>query len=649
MNTNVFQKLLISLFLLLFSINIFANGKKVALIWGNSTYYGQWQSLQVTENDANTMNRILTSLGFQTKILHDGDLKQMESSLREFSSMAKGADIAIFYYSGHATRINEGYYLVPAKTDLGNELLVSNFFPAQDILTIVGKSRLRLLFFDSCRDEAVIEGITKGNPNIVSSQDVGPLNGEDNHDPSGTMICYAAERGKKAYTGVGSLSTFTKVLSEHITDGDEFRTVWANVIDEVYMIQKQRPVNDGFYQHDLYLNPTGRKHIAPSQDITQVTTQKATNKKSILIVPNVSSAKIDFYGTTYEVGSPLEFEIGNTYTYTITSNGYKPYVGSLKVTDSTPSTINVIMQKNESASLKITSNTGAKVYLDGTLIGIAPITVNTTSGAHSLRLSANNYLDYSSSLDLESGTNTKHIILTPKKPWFVDWNDADAPAGYVSYLFNPKFQIGLQYLHRFEDTRFLLGANVAISTGLFKGIKVDDVTSVATSSEASVSVTENGNPVGYKSSTITTSYEPDEYTEAIDPDHKATHYDSNFMFLITGGYQPCNGMLLETGFGVASHCDKYYLPYSLSQSKTITTNSITGEIIGEPKYDYVRENGSTWIKEKVKWSPAMRLGMKFNIPVSTDLFLAVGGGYTHIFSNTACSSWDASLGIAWCY
>ena len=72
-------------------------------------------------------------------------------------------------------------------------------------------------------------------------------------------------------------------------------------------------------------------------------------------------------------------------------------------------------------------------------------------------------------------------------------------------------------------------------------------------------------------------------------------------------------------------------------------------MVGEPKNEYVLSDGSTWIKEDVKWSPAMRLGTKINIPVGQDFFFTVGGGYTYAFSNSKCSSWDASIGIAWCY
>ena len=546
--------------------------------------------------------------------------------------MARNADIVIFYYSGHATRINDGYCLVPAKTSFEDVLLPSDLLPIQDILTTINGSRLKLLFFDSCRDDAAIGGLSKGNPNIVTANDVGPATNINSSLPSGTMICYAVDRGKKAYTGSDSLSPFTKALSEHLTDGDEFRTVWKNVITDVYLTQKQRPVNDGFYQHDLYLNPNGKKHIVPQLS-------QKTNKKSITIIPNATGSIIDFNGTTYDAGKPLEFEIGRTYTYTIKANGYNQYVGILKVTDSTPSIINITMQKDESATLYISSVPKyAGVEFDNKYIGRTPIEFTCTSGTHSLLVSAKGYYDYHSKIDLNAGTNSQHVVLTRKKPWFFDWDEYDAPTHHISYLYSPKYQIGLQFLYRINGTHFLLGANAAISTSLFRGLYNVNRHHLVEKRY----VNEYGNEIGYIQSSFCTK----EYQEDVDPYHEAKTYDSNFMFLVASGYQPCNGILLETGFGVASHCDKYYMPYNYSRIETITKKMNSNEVIGEPIYEYIRNDGSQWYYGKVKWSPTMRMGLKFLIPIGIDNFLTIGGGYTYLFSNSKFSAWDASIGIA---
>ena len=632
-----------SIIVFLFACNLSAREKRVALIWGNATYLGRWLSIDIAKNDADSMVRVFESLGFETKLLPDGNLNEMKSSLKEFAAIAKNADIAVFYYSGHATRLNDNYYIVPAKTDLGEVMLSSDLLPAQDIITALKSSRMKLLFFDACRDNAPIEGVSKGNPNIVSANDVGPGSNYESNPPTGTMWCFASERGKKAYTGSGSLSIFTKVLSEHITDGDEFRTVWANIINEVYLIYGQSPVNDGFYEHDLYLNPTGRKRIAPSQNIAQNSGQNTTptnSKKRISIIPNVSSAIIDFYGTKYEAGSPLLFEIGKTYTYTITANGYITYIGSLKVTDTTPSIINLTMQKNESATLRVTSNTNAMVSFDGKSIGTTPITINTTSGTHSLSLSAKRYYGYSSKVDIDAGSNSKYIPLTHKTPWFWDWDDDEL--NNISYYYGNKYPIGINYMYRPEYFRFSFGAIVGVSPGLFRGW---DFSLTKISQSTSISIIGNNTTENKEeTSTIDGSKEP--YSAFIDPFNEAKHYDASALLLANVGYNPCNGIILEIGGGVGYHRDKYYMDHTYLIKKTIKNDTSTGEAV-ESSCTYEQQSKSHWYKENRKWSPAMRLGVKIIIPAGIDNYIILGGGYTYLFSNTKYSSWDASLGYAW--
>ena len=647
MNNISFKKLIVGLLVLLFSCNIFAQEKKVALIWGNATYSGKWQTINVVKNDANTMNNVLKSIGFQTKLMVDGTTEEMKSSLREFTSMAKNADIAIFYYSGHAISINEGYYLIPSKTQLPDNLLTSDLLPMQDIMIAMRGSRLKLLFFDSCRDNITIDGLPKGNPNILTPNDVGPTGERDTESPSGIMMFYSAERGKKTHTGSGSLSTFTKVLSEHITDGDEFRTVWKNIRNDVFLIQKQNPSEEGFYEHDLYLNPSGKRQASPSQP-----SSSNSNKKSITIKTNAPGSVIDFSGNKYDADKPLLFAIGETYTYTITADGYKQHIGKLVVTDSTPSIINVTLEKNEPATLYVTSNVPAEVVFDGVSLGKTPILLNSTSGTHTISLKANGYYPHSTNIDLVTGTNSKSISLIKESPWFFDW-DRYAPTSHISYMYSPKYQFGLQYLKRLEGTHALLGANISISTNAFKGLewgKVVVTTSSTSTSSVTYSVVDgNGNVVEYKNeTTITYSDQQEDYSEEIDPYNEAEVYTSNSMYMLSGGYQPCNGIVFETGFGLFKHSVKHYMPYSYAIRKTVKTNTSTGEVVGEPEYNYTRINSSHWYKDNTL-SPAMRLGMKVLIPLGKykENCITLGGGYTIPFGNTEFGSWDATVGIAW--
>ena len=620
---------------------------RYALIWGNSTYGTGWQDLPVVKNDVETMKDVFKSMDYHTVVLPNGNLEEMKKSLREFIKISKSADLVVFYYSGHAIKIDGRYYLIPAKTDFLSTEITLDYFLADDIYSSL-KNPTRLFFFDACRDSYELSGQTKGvNPNISQPTGIGPLQQDDNDNnslsvvPRGTMSCYATKDGKKAFTGDGKLSLFTQILSDHLYDEEEWLDVWFYITEEGKR-QGQEPINSGIIRPGLYLNP---------KKIKKPTAQSSIVSKKISIKPDVPGAHIIIKGKNYDVGATFSWKIGETHTYTITAEGYDTYNGSVTVTESTPSTINITMNKTAPATLRVTSNKKAKVTFDDKDVGKTPVTINTLSGTHKLTLSANGYYGYNSKIKLDAGDNCQDISLTRKKPWFFGWESLfyHTPSQhFISYMYRPQYQFGIQYLYRFQDSHFLLGGNIAFSTGFFRGWKKN--TQIEDSSEPlkdySVVVIhdENGNPVVCsKTSTITY---PCKYSNFIDPYNEAKSYNSNFMFLITGGYQPCNGLIFEIGVGLATHCKKIYMPYLYGIKETIITDMVTGEVFGDPEYSYrIVDPYYYWYKGPVKCSFATRLGMKFNIPVG-DCLITLGGGYTCLFTNTEFSSWDVSIGFA---
>lgn len=629
---------ILGILFIMLTINLNAQ-KRTALIWGNATYKGKdWQNLPIVKNDVQTMDKVLTDLGFQTTTLTDGNLEEMRNSLNEFLKKSKNAELVVFYYSGHATRIDDRYYLIPAKTDFGSTEFTSNYFSAKDIETATRHIQARLFFFDACRDRYELNGQTKGVNSNISQPLIGPSSNKTSGNyniPKGIMMCYATEEGRKAYTGDGKLSLFTKVLSKHLYDVEEWRTVWFDYIYNESIALGQEPKSDQGFTDDLYLNPGGVKQIIIEPIVS----------KNISIKPDVPGAHIIIKEKNYDAGATFSWKIGETYTFAITAEGYDTYNGSVTVTESTPSTINITMKKTAPATLRVTSNKKAKVKFDDKDVGKTPVTINTLSGTHKLTLSANGYYGYNSKIKLDAGDNSQNISLTRKTPWFFDWNEYDSPKNFISYTFSPKYQLGLQYLYKFEDSHFLLGGNIAFSTGFFRGWKkgVDVQIKTQTSNSTIVIVDENGNPVVYNAASTTTWLY--DYSDFIDPYNEAQSYNSNFMFLLTGGYQPCNGLIFEIGVGPATHCEKIYMPRIYGSKETIVTDMVTGEVIGDPQYSYSIDDRSRWYKGPVECNFATRFGMKFNIPVG-DCLITLGGGYTYLISNDEFSSWDVSIGFA---
>ena len=59
MKNRIFKKTLLCALSFIIVCNLYADDKKVALIWGNANYKGQWEMLPVVTNDANTINKKL--------------------------------------------------------------------------------------------------------------------------------------------------------------------------------------------------------------------------------------------------------------------------------------------------------------------------------------------------------------------------------------------------------------------------------------------------------------------------------------------------------------------------------------------------------------------------------------------------------------
>lgn len=629
--------------------NMYAD-KKVALIIGNDDYPdSRYGSLRTCINDADRMDFVLKSIGFTTYIAKDCDQKEMSKTFSEFSKSSKNADVAVFFYSGHAKNIGGESYMIPGKTIFGSEIQRSDLVSVADIRDIMEKnSRLSLIFLDACRDGAYtrVKGTTKGErimPTVTSS----------NNKPVGSMVFYATQFGDKATVGDGILSPFTKVLSEHLTDGDEFMTVWRNIKEQVPAESSgQNPDEEGFYTNGFWFNPVGSRLVAPPANPIN----KPNKYKYITINTNIPKAKINIYGSTFTSGSPIPCEIGKNYVFTITESGYQPFSGKIQV-DTSPEIIDVKLAKAEYAEVKIYTNTEAAVYLDNKLVGISyptnPLVVETQSGKRNIELKANGYYSSKKSEYIDAGKNSLYFNLPRDYPPFWSWDGDIQGTQYISYHFSPNYQLGLNYLYRPEDSRISYGLYLSGSTGLFKGVRMIELYSYSyVGTDITYSVDENGTLVKYRETSSLVSDKPiDKYSEDIDPDHEAKKYDANALILANFGFNPCNGILIEAGLGAGYHQDRYYLPYTSYMTKTVTTNLNTGTIVGEPQYGYIRGGGDKWFKQDSKWSPAFRLGAKALIPLGgwDTSFLTLGGGYTFQFTNMKYSSWDATIGFAWTF
>src|SRR5262245_46451282 len=75
--------------------------KRVALVIGNAAYQNT-SPLKSPKNDAADMAAALTRLGFDVVDGIDLDKRTMERTMRQFTQKLSRADVALFYFAGHA-------------------------------------------------------------------------------------------------------------------------------------------------------------------------------------------------------------------------------------------------------------------------------------------------------------------------------------------------------------------------------------------------------------------------------------------------------------------------------------------------------------------------------------------------------------------
>ena len=188
--------------------------------------------------------------------------------------------------------------------------------------------------------------------------------------------------------------------------------------------------------------------------------------------------------------------------------------------------------------------------------------------------------------------------------------------------------MGLSYDHIFEN-HFSIGGMISTSFGAYRGWDWDIVESETYLTIGDV------NDLKYK-----LMYgEDQDYSSFVDPYNEAKHYDANALFLVQGGYLPCNLVMFNLGLGAAYHRDKYYMENTYKIEQYFDKDEIV----------YTPTDDDHWYKQNTKWSPAIRLGAKFFIPLDEDQenCITIGGGYTYLPTTHKYSSWDASIGFSW--
>lgn len=216
--------------------------KRVALVIGNSAYQNA-SKLANPGNDASAMADLFRRAGFDVVEARQ-DLGNLEFKrvAREFTAVARDADVAVMYFAGHGIEVNGTNYLIPTDARLATDFDVEDEALSLDRLVraLEPARRLRLIILDACRDNPFIQKMQRS----VATRAVASGLAKVEPATSDTLVAFAAKAGSTADDGRGTNSPFTTALLNHLTvPGRDVRIALGYVRDEVIKAtgNKQEP------------------------------------------------------------------------------------------------------------------------------------------------------------------------------------------------------------------------------------------------------------------------------------------------------------------------------------------------------------------------------------------------------------------------
>jgi uncharacterized caspase-like protein len=223
---------------------------RIALVIGNSAYQ-HTSRLANPRNDAEDVGRTLQELGFETDVVVDADIDEMEDAIRRFSERLRDTpgSAGIFYYAGHAVQSDGVNYLLPVDADIASEAeLRRKAIAAQEVLDYLSDARnqFNMVVLDACRD----------NPFAGSFRSSARGLAVTGSTPPETLVVYATDAGNVASDGEGRNSPFTEAFLMHAkTPGIDVEAMVRLVTAEVQRMtgQQQRPWRYSSVTSEFYL------------------------------------------------------------------------------------------------------------------------------------------------------------------------------------------------------------------------------------------------------------------------------------------------------------------------------------------------------------------------------------------------------------
>ena len=206
--------------------------KRVALVIGNGDY--RYAGLLPNpRNDAEDVGVQLRAIGFETIVGLDLDQGGMQDRMIAFARAARDADVAMFYYAGHAMQFGGVNYLMPTDVKLTDEVDLRRMTRVDEVVEDIKQAKnLRILVLDACRDNPLAEEFKRS---IARTRAVQVSQGLARIESSqGMIVSFATQSGRTAADGAGRNSPYSAAFLKHINSQEEIGTIFRHISDDVY-------------------------------------------------------------------------------------------------------------------------------------------------------------------------------------------------------------------------------------------------------------------------------------------------------------------------------------------------------------------------------------------------------------------------------
>ena len=252
--------LALSMLALLATANSAKADRRVAFVVGNGTYKNI-APLPNAPLSARAMSALLRSLGFEVVEGIDLTRDTMTARLLEFGSKARGADLALFYYSGHGIGIGGAQYLLPIDAAVKSEMDLTLGGAINLDLAIdqnMGDAKVKLVLLDASRNNPFPAPTASAKKDSRVSLKPGLA---DMKAAESTLTAFATSPGETAPDGpAGTIRPFTRALIANIAaPGVEIQQAMLKVRVQVSQETQGKQMSWGHtnFAADaaVYLNP----------------------------------------------------------------------------------------------------------------------------------------------------------------------------------------------------------------------------------------------------------------------------------------------------------------------------------------------------------------------------------------------------------